>query len=174
MGEHSTSYISESMRIACKLLTSSCLEKSAFIIRIIYGLQGIDVGLLRSTAGSLITEQKGADLHFPHPLLYIRAWDTRQVKYAAQDNWLCISTHCQTGRSVQLELRTTLCVPCCFLMLNTLYALSGICTANKCISCPWMVSPLFTVCEHCSTARPNQCCRTRVWVHYLHRGSNVK
>lgn len=70
MGEHSKSYISESMRISCKLLTCSRLEKSAFIIRIIYGLRGIDVGVLRSTAGPWITEQKGADLHFPHPLLY--------------------------------------------------------------------------------------------------------
>lgn len=55
-------------------------------------------------------------------------------------------------------------------MLNTLLSLSGICTANKCISCPWMVFPMFTVCEHRSTASPNQRCRVRM-VHYLHSNS---
>lgn len=34
--------------------------------------------------------------------------------------------------------------------------------------------PLFTVCEHSSPARPNQCCIARMGVHYLQRNRNKK
>lgn len=106
-------------------------------------------------------ELKGADLHALHTfhiLFYMRAaaGGAQQVQYAAKENWLRISTQLQCeeqtfpqqhgepshlGSSGWMQPITRLYVPCCVLMLNTLLALSGICTANKCISCPWMVSP---------------------------------
>lgn len=36
------------------------------------------------------------------------------------------------------------------------------------------IFPRFTVCEHCRTVRPNQCCIITMEVHYLHMYSNKK
>lgn len=48
--------ISECMQISCKLLISSCVEKSALVIRNVCGHEGIGDGILQSTALPLITD----------------------------------------------------------------------------------------------------------------------
>lgn len=48
--------ISECMQISCKLLISSCGEKSAFVIITICGHEGIGAGVLKSTVVPLIKD----------------------------------------------------------------------------------------------------------------------
>lgn len=173
--------------MSCELLTSSCMEKSAFVIRIIYGHRGIGVGILRA-AVVLLKGQNWKVLTYAHAHAHALHW-RHPAGIVFREKWLRISTSAVWGADTPPAAWRTFTSLCSSISLcgcspeqDSLFPVVFLCKTHYLGSqeCVWQsefvalgtVFPQFTVCGDCSTVRRNQWCTARM--HYLHRNSNKK